>query len=171
MFTFIFIEQINITSRQACVSLSAWWHAVGFRWSHFKMSEGRGKVRAEVRALLCRHFRVRGPGVVAVRGHRPVEAGPHHQQPRQAVRLHQHPRPDLESRSLDGSTGTLLWRPWELRLLDDIIPRRRQSAVESKQLNFNFSFFQSKVYFQVKSKRWKPIQHHNNANKLSARAN
>ena len=150
MFTFIFIEQINITSRQACVSLSAWWHAVGFRWSHFKMSEGRGKVRAEVRALLCRHFRVRGPGVVSVRGHRPVEAGPHHQQPQRAIRLHHYPRPDLESRSLDGSTGTLLWRPWELRLLDDIIPRRRQSAVESRQLNFTVVYITRRSPFSLR---------------------
>ena len=122
------------------------------------MSEGRGKVRAEVRALLCRHFRVRGPGVVAVRGHRPVEAGPHHQQPRQAVRLHQHPQPDLESRSLDGSMGTLLRRPWELRLLDDIIPRRRQSAVESKQLNFKLKlyFLSIKIISPVKSEDGSP---------------
>ena len=40
------------------------------------MSEGRGEVRAEVRAPLRRHFRVRGPGVVAVRGHCPTEVGP-----------------------------------------------------------------------------------------------
>ena len=56
-----------------------------------RCSQGRGSVRDRGQEVPRQHARVRGPGVVAVRGHSPAEVGPR-QHPAQAVRPRQYLR-------------------------------------------------------------------------------